>query len=81
MVIFVPNTPVIVGGIITLISLATYFSLRIASHDKLPLIVTCCVSLFLLSSVLSGFNFLNLLLIVAIGTLASSLTTNHQPLL
>ncbi|MFH0773770.1 MAG: hypothetical protein V1922_05670 [bacterium] len=66
---FVPTSPLVVGSVIALISLATYFSLRFFTHSKLPIVVTCCVSLFLLSSVLTGFNLINLLLICAIGTL------------
>lgn len=74
---FVPTSPLVVGSVIILISLATYFTLRIATHSKLPIIVTCCTLLFLLSNILSGFSLINLLLIIAIGTLTFLLITNH----
>ena len=73
----VPTSPFIIGVVLVLIALATYFSLRVIVQNNLPLIVTCCFSVFLLSNVLSGFNLINLLLIAAIGTLLSQLTTSH----
>lgn len=69
MTFFVPTSPLVIGIIVVLISLATYFSLRVVCRSKLPLIGACCVSLFLLASVFSGFSLINLLLIGAIGTL------------
>ena len=75
-VYFVPTTPLIIGGMILLITLATYFSARVVTHGKLSIIITCGVSVFLLSSVLSGFNPINLLLIAAISTLISLLIKN-----
>ena len=74
---FVPTTPLIIGGVILLIALATYFSARIATHGKLSIIITGGVSVFLLSSVLSGFSPINLLLIAAIATLISLLIKNN----
>jgi hypothetical protein len=35
------------------------------------------MTLFLMSSMLSGFSFINLILIAAIGILVSQLTTSH----
>lgn len=72
--IFVPNSPLIVGAVIALITLATYFSARVVTHNKITFIITGAVFAFLLSSVLSGFSPINLLLIAAIATLISQLT-------
>ena len=74
---FVPTTPLIISGAVLLIALATYFSVRVVRHDSLPLTSSFCFAAFLLSSIFSGFNPINLLLIIAIGTLATLLTTNH----
>lgn len=74
---FVPTSPLVVGGLIVLISIAAYFSARLIAHDHLPMIVTCGVCLFFISSVFSGFNFINLLLIVAMGTALTLLTTKR----
>ncbi|MCX6731971.1 MAG: hypothetical protein NTV98_00330 [Candidatus Roizmanbacteria bacterium] len=73
-VFFVPTSPLIVGGVVFLISLATYFSLRTVKHNNAPIVISCCVCIFLLSSVFSGFNLINLLLIAAICTLILVLT-------
>jgi len=70
-----PESSLIVGGVLILISLALYVSVRLFSHKNIPVIVTCCMMVFLLSNILSGFNYLNLLLIIAIGILVSQLIT------
>ncbi|MCX6730868.1 MAG: hypothetical protein NTZ55_03395 [Candidatus Roizmanbacteria bacterium] len=73
-VFFVPTSPLVVGSVVLLISLASYFSLRTVKHNNAPIVISCCIGIFLLSSVFSGFNLINLLLIAAICTLILILT-------
>jgi len=70
-----PESPLVIGGVLILFSLVLYLSVRLFSHKNIPVIVTCCMMVFLLSNILSGFNYLNLLLIIAIGILVSQLIT------
>lgn len=70
-----PESPLIIGGVLILLALALYMSIRLVNRTNIPIIVTCCMMLFLLSNIISGFNYLNLLLIGAIGILVSQLTT------
>lgn len=72
-----PESPFVIGGVLIFFSLALYLSGHLFTRKNTPIILTCCVVLFLLSNILSGFNFINLLLIIAIGILVSQLTTNH----
>lgn len=74
--VFVPTSPFIIGLVLVLIALAAYFSVRIVRHGALPYVISGAVFLFLLSSVLTGFSLINLLLIVAIATLISQLVPN-----
>jgi len=68
-----PESPLVIGGVLILLSLALYLSVHLFTRKNTPLILTCCMLLFLVSSILSGFSFINLLLTTAIGVLVSQL--------
>ena len=70
-----PDSPLIIGGMFFLLCLALYFSVRLITHSNIPTVVACCSAIFLLTSMVSGFSLINLLLIAAIGILISQLTT------
>lgn len=74
LMIFIPPTSFItVLLLILILTIAVYSSIRVFSRTKLPLIIAGGLCLFLLSSVIAGFSFINLLLVVAITTLLSVL--------
>ncbi len=72
-----PSSLPIVLSFISIIASALFLTLRIFIKTRIPLIVASALYLFLLSSVLSGFSFINLVLIIAIAILVSSLITSH----
>jgi len=74
---FTPSSFLIIGIVILTITLAVYFSLRMFTHRALPLITSCCMCAFLLSSIFSGFSLVNILLISVTGILTYIFVTSH----
>lgn len=71
---FIPPTSLVtVLLLVFILSTAVYTSIRVFNKTKLPLIVAGGLFLLLVSSVIAGFSFMNVLLIVAITTLLSIL--------
>lgn len=71
---FIPPTSLMtVLLLVFILSSAVYTSIRIFDRTKLPVVVAGGLFLFLISSVIAGFSFMNLLLIAAITTLLSIL--------
>ncbi|MFZ2206387.1 MAG: hypothetical protein WA061_07055 [Microgenomates group bacterium] len=72
-----PTSLPIVLCFISIITAALFVTLRIFIKTRLPLILSGGLYVFLLSSVLSGFSFINLILITAITILVSLQITSH----
>lgn len=71
---FIPPTSLAtVLLLVFILSTAVYTSIRAFNRTKLPLIIAGGLFLFLLSSVIAGFSFMNLLLVLAITMLLSVL--------
>ena len=76
-IFFPPTSLIVILGMILLIGTALYLTLNVFFKTHLPIISSGCIVLFLLSTVPAGFNFINLLLIGAIGVLMYVLSTYH----
>lgn len=69
-----PTSLLVVVAVIIMFSLAVYTTLRFFTHSPVSYIATCCIIILLVSSIMSGFSLINLILIAAIGTLISLLS-------